>query len=332
MRFSVIVPVFNTEDYLRQCVDSILSQEYCNFEVILVDDGSLDHCPQICDYYAETDDRVKVVHQKNGGASAARNTGIRTAVGDYLLFIDSDDYWNSSLVLNKIYNTLKKRQVEIVHFGREFVYPNCSEIVRVRRSMSSYSALNSVDTISALVSENKLTIHTGVMAVSRKFILENALFFKNGIKVEDLEWAIRLYLCEPRWEFLDDYFYVYRCARDGSITSSVDYEHLCDYCGILETSVLMVSSTQSKSKYALMSYLMYHALICSANIYWLNLPKKQRMELLSRMEAVCKNRLLHYTMSKKVRFAGYIYRICGFDIMARLLGFYLKHRGVVERI
>ena len=89
---SVIIPVYRVEEYLRRCVDSVLAQSYSHMEVILVDDGSPDGCPAICDAYGEADSRVKVIHQKNAGLSGARNTGIEAAEGSYLAFVDSDDY------------------------------------------------------------------------------------------------------------------------------------------------------------------------------------------------------------------------------------------------
>ena len=92
LRISVIVPVYNTEKYLRRCIDSILNQTYEALEVILVDDGSTDGSGAVCDEYAEKDARVRAIHQKNGGISAARNAGIDAASGQYIAFIDSDDY------------------------------------------------------------------------------------------------------------------------------------------------------------------------------------------------------------------------------------------------
>ena len=89
---SVIVPVYNVENYLSRCVDSILSQSGVTLEVLLVDDGSTDASGKICDSYAARDDRVKVIHKENGGLSSARNTGLDRASGDYVTFVDSDDY------------------------------------------------------------------------------------------------------------------------------------------------------------------------------------------------------------------------------------------------
>ena len=92
-KLSVIIPIYKVENYLERCVKSVLNQDYRDFEVILVDDGSPDRCPQICDDLARMDDRIVVVHKTNGGLSAARNSGIEIAKGEYLVFLDSDDQW-----------------------------------------------------------------------------------------------------------------------------------------------------------------------------------------------------------------------------------------------
>ena len=96
-KISVIVPVYKVEKYLNRCVDSIIKQTYKNLEIILVDDGSPDRCPEICDEYAKQDNRVKVIHKKNGGLSEARNFGIDVATGEYIAFVDSDDYINEKM-------------------------------------------------------------------------------------------------------------------------------------------------------------------------------------------------------------------------------------------
>ena len=91
-KISIIVPVYRVEQYLDKCIQSIVDQTYSNLEIILIDDGSPDRCPQICDEWSLRDPRIKVIHQENGGVSAARNTGIRVARGDLIYFVDSDDW------------------------------------------------------------------------------------------------------------------------------------------------------------------------------------------------------------------------------------------------
>ena len=95
---SIIVPVYQVESYLRKCLDSILAQTFTDFELILVDDGSTDRSGQICDEYAEMDERVKVIHQQNRGVAAARNNGIACANGDYLCFVDADDWIEDTMI------------------------------------------------------------------------------------------------------------------------------------------------------------------------------------------------------------------------------------------
>lgn len=102
---SVIIPVYKVEDYLTACVESVLAQTYQNFEIILVDDGSPDNCPQMCDEFAARDSRIRVIHKPNGGLSSARNAGIDGAKGEYLAFLDSDDLW-TPLFLERLYQAI----------------------------------------------------------------------------------------------------------------------------------------------------------------------------------------------------------------------------------
>ena len=112
-KISVIVPVYKVEPYLHKCVDSIINQDYENLEIILVDDGSPDNCPAICDEYARMDKRVKVVHKVNGGLSDARNAGLDAASGDYVFFVDSDD-WIEKGTIKECTQLLNNGQTDIV--------------------------------------------------------------------------------------------------------------------------------------------------------------------------------------------------------------------------
>lgn len=109
---SVIVPIYNVEPYLRKCVDSIISQTYRNLEIILVDDGSPDHCPEICDEYAEKDSRIIVIHKPNGGLSDARNAGLKQFKGEYVMFVDSDDWIDETYIYN-MYESIGNANVVI---------------------------------------------------------------------------------------------------------------------------------------------------------------------------------------------------------------------------
>ena len=110
---SIIIPVYKVERYINRCIDSVLNQTYKKLEIILVDDGSPDQCPKICDNYAKIDKRIKVIHKKNGGLSDARNAGINIANGKYISFIDSDD-WVEKDYIQKMYDMLKKYNLQLV--------------------------------------------------------------------------------------------------------------------------------------------------------------------------------------------------------------------------
>lgn len=118
---TVVVPVYNVEKYLDRCIDSIVNQTYKNLEIILVDDGSPDNCPQMCDAWAEKDNRIKVIHKKNAGAGMARNTGIEYSCGSYILFVDSDDYIDLHTIEECVIS-IKKTQSDVVMFGRFTVF------------------------------------------------------------------------------------------------------------------------------------------------------------------------------------------------------------------
>ena len=110
---SVVVPVYNVKQYLDDCMESIVHQTYENIEIILVDDGSTDGSGEMCDAWKEKDARIKVVHQKNGGLSAARNTGIEASTGEYIVFIDSDDMFETDAVMN-LYNCATSLSADLV--------------------------------------------------------------------------------------------------------------------------------------------------------------------------------------------------------------------------
>ena len=114
-KVSVIVPVYQAEKYLRRCVKSIQMQELQDIQIILVDDGSVDHCPELCDEYSKQDKRVQVIHKKNGGLSSARNAGMRAANGDYVFFVDADD-WIDPETLRELVQAIEKTGADFVRF------------------------------------------------------------------------------------------------------------------------------------------------------------------------------------------------------------------------
>lgn len=149
VKISVIVPVYKTEPYLRKCLDSILGQTYRNLEIILVDDGSPDNCGAICDEYAAGDARIRVIHQENGGVAAARNAGLDLATGDYIGWVDSDD-WIEPDMFETMLSAAVSRDADIVICGRQEEYPDRS----FQMGWQQMEALNREQAMALLVEDD----------------------------------------------------------------------------------------------------------------------------------------------------------------------------------
>lgn len=173
-KVSVIIPVYNVEKYLARCLDSVINQTYLNLEIILVDDGSPDNCGAICDEYALRDDRVRVIHQENGGVSSARNTALQTASGEYIVFVDSDD----SILPDYVKNLMSAGQ-------SDYVVSGCY----VQSEQNEWSEWKNVpqETTLARIKQNPRiinTIPTGMVwakRYKRDIIKENTLSFRCDI-------------------------------------------------------------------------------------------------------------------------------------------------------
>lgn len=124
---SIIVPVYKVEKYLEKCIDSIVKQSYRALDIILVDDGSPDHCGEICDAWAKKDKRIRVIHKQNGGLSDARNAGIEVAIGDFFMFVDSDDYIANNMV-ERLYCALKENNTDMSICGFEIIHENDNNV------------------------------------------------------------------------------------------------------------------------------------------------------------------------------------------------------------
>lgn len=153
---SVIVPIYNVEKYLDRCVDSIINQTYKNLEIILVDDGSPDNCPQMCDDYAKKDSRIKVVHKENGGLSDARNVGMEVATGEYVSFIDSDDYVSLDFY-ETLLETIVDNDSDIVECGVVKFYEN--EKFDKYNDDLKVTNYDTVDALDGLINENPFKQH-----------------------------------------------------------------------------------------------------------------------------------------------------------------------------
>ena len=211
---SVIVPVYNVEKYLDRCVESIVNQTYKNIEIILVDDGSPDRCPQMCDEWAKKDNRIKVIHKENGGLSSARNAGLEICRGDYIGFVDSDDFIN-----NDMYRTLlscimqKNVDMSICNVSKVFCNSNTEEIGSIIDGLLTKDEfLDHMEAFNGwtwVVSWNKLY---------KKRIFEELRFPVGRIYEDDYIIIDVLNYCELVYAISNPLYYYYY-QRDGSIVN-----------------------------------------------------------------------------------------------------------------
>ena len=217
---SIIVPIYNVDKYLRECIDSIIYQPFSDYELILVNDGSSDGCPVICDEYAASDSRIKVIHKQNGGLSDARNVGISAAIGNYLLFIDSDDYIADGS-LAKIAQGIEAdgecdvtllRIIGVLNDGTfkdlGYKYDKTKLYRKDKNEVLKYFEKIATYPVSACI---KL--------VRRQFIVDNELYFTKGILCEDLDQMLALLLVAKTYNCFDFSYYIYRNLREDSISS-----------------------------------------------------------------------------------------------------------------
>lgn len=204
---SVIVPVYKVESYLHRCVDCILAQTYANLEIILVDDGSPDNCGKICDEYAQKDKCIKVIHKKNGGLSDARNAGLDIAMGEYITFVDSDD-WIHFQYVEILLNNLTKADVDISTCS--FVRTPEKMLMDSKVSESSYHIYSSEKAIEQTLYQNRLD--NSAWGKLYKKELFNGLRFTVGRLYEDLDFFYKIYDRAVRLVHTDAvlYYYYYR--------------------------------------------------------------------------------------------------------------------------
>lgn len=215
-KISVIVPVCKVEKYLNRCVDSILNQTFKDFELILVDDGSPDNCPAICDDYASKYDFVHVIHKENGGLASARNAGMRAAIGDYICFIDSDDFVGENYLFDFV-KAIKSFTPDIIQSGLTY-YPSMRFLSSCFVRNEVYKGIDMINTNPRIFSN--IGIPFSVRYCFRRLFLKNQdLFFNEKIKyAEDSPFNIEAIALSEKMVCIDSFEYKYCCENTASIT------------------------------------------------------------------------------------------------------------------
>jgi len=215
--WSIIVPVYQVEKYLRKCLDSVRSQSFADYECVLIDDGSPDDCGLICDAYAQKDSRFKVIHQPNQGTSAARNAGMRAATGRYLAFLDSDDYISPDYLQNLHEKAAQNTPDALIL--RHCLVQEDGTVIECAPSLAAWD-IDGKPAAHLLTRflESPFLLATWMVAVKREVVLGQNIFFQQSDHFEDARWVPEILAAAASFGYCDeaDYFYV---RREGSATA-----------------------------------------------------------------------------------------------------------------
>ncbi|WP_347548512.1 glycosyltransferase [Pseudalkalibacillus hwajinpoensis] len=322
MFFSIIVPVYNVETYLRECVDSILSQNFSGYELILVNDGSTDSSGSICEEYASSySNKVNVVHKENGGLSDARNFGIDRASGEYIIFVDSDDYITENS-LNIIHEKLSEtNNTDILITRLMQIYPDGSEKYMDKDMPTSILNNSSKDAIIEWNYNSSQTIWPATRYIIKKSVIEkNNLAFKKGYLHEDVDWTMKLFLYAEKFQCLKHYWYVHRMERVGSITTKPNVKRVLDVIELVSLNInnpsynLLNNSSQKVMNSRLVTSL--YSSISKYNVF--NKEDKQKIE-----DALKKNsNILKYASKPKHKLLFMVTRVIGIKFGLGLIRFF----------
>lgn len=315
MTISFIIPVYKVEQYLNQCVESITVQTYRDIEVVLVDDGSPDGSPQLCDALASEDSRIRIIHKENGGLSDARNAGLLVATGDYVVFVDGDDFWMDNKALRQLIDVLNS-EMDFIGYNCSYFYPDSKTFAAwVPYNESISKPIDKNTAMIALVKSGTFPMSACLKLMKRSFLMDNKLFFKKGQIAEDIPWFINMLNVTNKCCFVNQYVYAYRQNVVGSISNTrgrKSFDHLFD---IFKTELSLIDSRSfsEEAKNALKSFLAYEYCIL---LTYKDIDKEAKRELLNYKD------ILTYDLNPKVKKASRIYKTLGIGATTFALNVY----------
>ncbi len=232
---SVIVPVYKVEKYLRQCINSVQTQSYADWEMILVDDGSPDNCGSICDEYSADDSRIKVIHQKNAGVAAARNTGINAAIGKYLYFVDADDFLNDNALEHLVDTARHFDWPDYIKGNHEVITPDDERVLTQYtpplRQLFDNQVLSGEVFLASVIMMHPVVWNS---LISREFVERHSIRFVRGASLlEDMMFHLSMIGKDFKSIYTSTPTYVYRVAVSGSLSNGLTVKFVRNYPGIL---------------------------------------------------------------------------------------------------
>ena len=293
---SIIVPVYNVETYLAKCVDSILAQTYTNLEIFLVNDGSSDCCGKLCDEYAKEDKRIKVIHKKNGGLSDARNVAIDVTTGEFITFIDSDDYVTDDYIMT-LYSLIEKYECKVsIALYNTFVEGSKPKVVnRVYRE----DCQTNIKAIEEMFYQEKYDTASWAK-LYHSSLFATGIRYPKGIVYEDLATTYLLIFQSDKVAFCNRRIYNYLLRRDsieGSSFSSKKMDSALKVCELMESHLDILGKVMQAYQCRMMSFF-FHLLLKMPDGY------EQRNMLYKRIKAIRWSVLCNSRARKKARVAS----------------------------
>lgn len=235
MVFSIIVPAYNIENEIEKCINSIINQSFKAIEIILINDGSCDNTGIICEKISKKDNRIRVVHKENEGLSATRNNGIDLAKGEYLIFIDGDDYIEPDS-LEKFYESIKNNKHPDLLITRiKQVY---SDSIKYMDENLTFAKLNTKQDYIDLIFNKSNNTWPSVRYIARKEFIKNfSLEFAEGYLHEDIDWTFNLFLYAESFAVNKHYWYNHIKTRDESITSNISGQNIIDVIELVAKNI-----------------------------------------------------------------------------------------------
>lgn len=326
MKVSFILPIYNVEKYLSECVESILVQTYRDFEILLVDDGSPDNCPALCDEWAKKDSRIKALHKPNGGLSDARNYGLEHAQGDYVVFVDSDDFWVNKDCLQRLMNVVDAHpECDFIGFNCSYYYSDSKTYNKWVAYDESLSKPTDKDTVlRSLVASGTFPMSACLKILKRKSLSEINLNFIKGLLSEDIPWFIDLLEGTKKCMFINDYIYAYRQGVVGSISNSFSVRNFNSILRIIDNELQKLEGRtfNEKTKDYIKSFLAYELCICLGGLG--QLEKSVRNEYYEKLKPY--KWLLKFRQNPKVKKVALINSLLGFRVTRYFLEFYFSRR------
>lgn len=306
--FSIIIPCYNVERYVTKCVESVLKQSEHDYEIIIINDGSTDNTLKVLNENYSNKENIIIINQNNCGLSSARNVGILNSNGEFICFIDSDDYWNDTDALKKIKDYIINNKVDVAVIGNTKLYDDSGKTVPKKKIHYCNQG------IEYLIKTNYFKACAWDKIIKKDLIINNNIFFPEGLLSEDIVWCGRLLESTRNIGCLEENFYMYR-QRNGSITKSIKEKNIIDM-------IKMIHMFDDSNDDIVKSFLAYEYSVALGLVSTNNVRNKISNDVLNELYSL--KEILKYDINKKVRKVRFFNKIFGIRFLSKALGIYIS--------